>query len=75
MQVIIESSNPQAAEIRALAEHRVRFSMRRLSWTVPRVKVYLSDVNGPRGGIDKRCQVRFLAQGGQDIVVTSMARD
>lgn len=75
MQVIVESPEPQAAEMRALAERRVRFSMRRLSWLVPRVKVYLSDVNGPRGGIDKRCQVQLLANGRPDVVVTSVARD
>lgn len=75
MQVIVESPEPQAAEMRALAERRVRFSMRRLSWLVPRVRVVLSDVNGPRGGIDKRCQVQLLANGRQDVVVTSVARD
>lgn len=75
MQVIVESPDPQAAEMRAFAERRVRFSMRRLSWLVPRVKVVLSDVNGPRGGIDKRCQVQLLANGSQDVVVTSVARD
>lgn len=75
MQVIVESPDPQATEMRAFAERRVRFSMRRLSWLVPRVKVYLSDVNGPRGGIDKRCQVQLLADGRQDVVVTSVARD
>ena len=75
MQVIVESPDPQAAEMREFAERRVRFSMRRLSWLVPRVKVHLSDVNGPRGGIDKRCQVQLLANGSQDVVVTSVARD
>ena len=75
MQVIVESPEPQAAEMRALAERRVRFSMRRLSWLVPRVRVVLSDVNGPRGGIDKRCQVQLLANGRPDVVVTSVARD
>ena len=75
MQVIVESPDPRAAEMREFAERRVRFSMRRLSWLVPRVKVHLSDVNGPRGGIDKRCQVHLLSDGKPDVVVTSLARD
>ena len=75
MQVIVESPDPQAAEMREFAERRVRFSMRRLSWLVPRVKVHLSDVNGPRGGVDKRCQVQLVADGRPDVVVTSVARD
>ena len=75
MQVIVESPDPKATEMRAFAERRVRFSMRRLSWLVLRVKVYLSDVNGPRGGVDKRCQVQLFADGRPDVVVTSVARD
>lgn len=75
MQVIVESLDPKAAEMREFAERRVRFSMRRLSWLVPKVKVHLSDINGPRGGVDKRCQVQLLADGRPDVVITSVARD
>ena len=75
MQVIVEPPDPQATEMCAFAERRVRFSMRRLFWLVPRVKMYLPDVNGPRGGVDKRCQVQLLANGRPDVVVTSVARD
>ena len=75
MQVIVESPNPQATEMRAFAERCVRFAMRRLSWLVPRVKVYLSDVNGPCCGIDKRCQVQLLSAGRKDVVATSVTRD
>jgi hypothetical protein len=35
------------------------FALRRLSALVPRAKVQFSDVNGPRGGMDKRCQVEL----------------
>ncbi len=37
--------------------------MRRLAWLVPRAKVQLSDVNGPRGGVDKRCRVELSTDG------------
>ena len=52
MQVLFESRDPAGAQLRGVAEHRVRFVMRRLTWLVPRAKVQLSDVNGPRGGVD-----------------------
>jgi hypothetical protein len=59
MQVLFTSRHPQATDLRDLAERRVRFVLRRLAWLVPRAEVQMSDVNGPRGGIDKRCQVEL----------------
>lgn len=75
MQVLFKSRHPQATELRDLAERRVRFALRRLGWLVPRAEVQLSDVNGPRGGVDKRCQVALSADGVGPLVVTSVARD
>ena len=75
MQVLIKSRHPQASELRELAERRVRFALRRIGWLVPRADVHLSDVNGPRGGIDKRCQVEIRADGAGSVVVASVAND
>ncbi len=75
MQVIFETPDPQAAELRPLAERRVRQALRRMAWLTPRVRVHLSDINGPRGGIDKRCQIELITDGGKPVVVTSLARD
>lgn len=75
MQVFFESPNPQAAELRTLAERRVRQALRRLAWLTPQVRVHLSDINGPRGGIDKRCQIELTTDNGKSVVVTSLARD
>ena len=75
MQVLFKSRHPQASELRDLTERRVRFALRRLGWLVPRAEVQMSDVNGPRGGIDKRCQVELLTDGAGSVVVTSTASD
>lgn len=75
MQVIFESQDPQAQELRTLTERRVRHALKRLAWLVPRVRVHLSDINGPRGGIDKRCQIELITDGGKSVIVTSLARD
>lgn len=75
MQVLFKSRHPQADELRELAERRVRFVLRRLRWLVPRAEVQLSDVNGPRGGVDKRCQVELRTDGAGSVVVTSVAQD
>jgi ribosome-associated translation inhibitor RaiA len=75
MQVLFNSRHPQATELRDLTERRVRFVLRRLGWLVPRAEVQMSDVNGPRGGIDKRCQVELRTDGAGSVVVASVARD
>lgn len=75
MQVLFKSRNPQAAELRDLTERRVRFVFRRLVWLVPRAEVQMSDVNGPRGGIDKHCQVALKTDVAGTVVVASVASD
>ncbi|KQV85527.1 HPF/RaiA family ribosome-associated protein [Rhizobacter sp. Root1221] len=75
MQVLFNSRHPQATELRDLTERRVRFVLRRVGWLVPRAEVQMSDVNGPRGGIDKRCQVELRTDGAGSVVVTSVAKD
>ena len=75
MQVLFKSRHPQATDLCDLTERRVRFVLRRLAWLVPRVEVQMSDVNGPRGGIDKRCQVELRTDGAGSVVVASVASD
>ena len=75
MQVNFESRIPQATELRDIAIQRLQFRLRRLAWLVPRAKVQLSDVNGPRGGIDKRIHVELNTDTVGTLVVTSTGRD
>ena len=75
MQVLFKSRDPQASELRDLTERRVRFVLRRLGWLVPRAEVEMSDVNGPRGGIDKHCQVSLKTDVAGTVIVASVASD
>ena len=75
MQVLFESRDPEGARLRQVAERRVRFAMRRVAWLAPRVRVHLSDVNGPAGGTDKRCLLELATPFGKPVVITSLARD
>lgn len=75
MQVIFQSRNPEGALMHQVAVQRVQFVMRRMSWLVPRAKVQLEDVNGPHGGIDKRCQLEFKTNASGTVVVTAIARN
>jgi hypothetical protein len=75
MQIIVESRDADATPMRELSIARVRFALRRLKALVPRAKVQFSDVNGPRGGIDKRCQVELKTDSAGTVVIASLARD
>lgn len=75
MQVLFKPRHPQATGLRDLTERRVRFVLRRLGWLVPSAEVQMSEVNGPRGGIDKRCQVELRTDGAGSVVVASVASD
>jgi hypothetical protein len=72
MQIIFESRDADGSQMREVSVERVRFTLRRLSALVPRAKVQFSDVNGPRGGVDKRCQVELSTDA---VVIASLARD
>ena len=48
--------------------------MRRLTWLVLRARVQLADVNGPRGGTDKQCQIELKTSTGT-VVISSLAKD
>jgi ribosome-associated translation inhibitor RaiA len=38
-------------------ERRLGFALGRFADRIQRLMVRLSDINGPRGGVDKRCQI------------------
>ena len=75
MQIVFESRDADGAHLRDLSVERVRFALRRLSALVPRAKVQFSDVNGPRGGVDKRCQLELKTQAAGTVVIASLARN
>lgn len=75
MQVIFQSRDPEGAQMRDLAVRRVHFVMRRMNWLVPRAKVQLEDINGPHGGVDKRCHLEFKTNASGTVVVTAVARN
>ncbi len=56
-----------------LVNRRVRFTLARFEHAVREVHVTLGDSNGPRGGVDKTCQVRLGGPGVADIVVHTTA--
>jgi putative sigma-54 modulation protein len=56
-------------ELRELVRRHIRFAFGRIQHRVHRVAVTLSDVNGPRGGVDQRCLVRVSGRPSWHVVV------
>jgi hypothetical protein len=75
MQIFFESRTVTSPGFREASIARIRFALRRLNGVVPRAKVQFFDVNGPRGGIDKKCQVELRTEGSTTVVIASLARD
>ncbi len=75
MQILVESRFADGKKLREVSVQRVRFALRRLSSFVPRAKVQFTDDNGPRGGIDKRCQVELNTDKVGTVVIASLASD
>jgi len=61
-----------------LREHSIRRLQFALGWAhhdLSKVAVRLSDINGPRGGNDKRCQIRIPVPRAQSVVIEDTASD
>jgi len=75
MQILVESRDASAMPLHETAVSRLRFALRRLKNQVSRAKVMFSDANGPRGGIDKCCQVEIHTASAGTVVIVSRAGD
>jgi hypothetical protein len=67
------------AEAQERIERSVRAALDRFERRIKTVTIGLTDLNGPRGGVDKRCRVEvalepsrvvFVQEDGQDLVAT-----
>lgn len=75
MKVLFKSRDPKAVELREWATERASFAFRRHPEAAPRATIQLSDINGPRGGVDKLCVVEVSAAGSAPVVVRSVAHN
>ena len=70
MQIDIQSQGFALTHaLRDYAERRLKFAVARAGDRIRRVRVRLSDVNGPRGGIDKRCCIQVMLNGLAGVVI------
>ncbi len=57
------------------AERRIRFTLDWALHDVRTITLRFSDINGPRGGNDKCCQVRIPLPGMRDVIIEDRAAD
>ena len=72
MQIDIQTRNFDLTHaLRSYAERRPRFALTSADNHVKRIMVRLSDINGPRGGEDKRCHLQVVLAGLADVVIVN----
>ncbi|MCU7843257.1 MAG: HPF/RaiA family ribosome-associated protein [Candidatus Thiodiazotropha sp. (ex Monitilora ramsayi)] len=76
MQIDIQARNFYLTEaIRDHTKRRLHFTLSCCKDRIQRVVVKLSDINGPRGGADKRCQVHVTLAALPDVLVEDIEAD
>jgi len=58
-----------AGGLKEQIERKVGFATDRFAGRLIEIQVVVSDVNGPRGGSDKRCSIRGVLEGGRSVTV------
>lgn len=66
---------PLTPSLREHLRRRLRFAFFRTRDRVMRVVVRLRDLNGPRGGQDKVCQVSVTMPGRPEVVIRAVHKD
>jgi ribosome-associated translation inhibitor RaiA len=60
-------------DVRADIRRKLGRQIGKFALSIERVTVRLSDVNGPRGGMDQQCQVKVVLSGAPSVVVESQS--
>ncbi len=76
MQITIQARNFSLTDaLRNHAERRLRSALTCCNNQIHRIDMNLSDINGPRGGADKRCHVQVVLVGLPDVIVEDIEAD
>lgn len=75
MHVVLRSNIQISNTLREHVEAKVELALRRFRDRVGVVTVRLTDVNGPRGGVDKRCRMLLTMSGHAPLVVEAWDQD
>jgi len=65
---IVDQSQLLGRQLKQLCERRLQYALSRFQSMINSIEFCVSDLNGPKGGIDKACRVRIIHRSGQVIV-------
>ena len=75
MQIEIRPRLGMNDAVRHATERRMAFALGRFGARISAVTVWLSDANGPRGGVDKVCRVQVALASGPSLRVEDVDAD
>ena len=76
MRVDIKTSGLELTDgLREHTERRLGFAFDRAHYDLSTITVRLSDINGPRGGADKRCQIQIPLRRHTSVVIEETDTD
>jgi len=75
MQIVFDAKPTEAKPLKDITVERLHFALRRLAQQVSTARVSFTDVNGPRGGIDKHAQIQLHLESHGTVIVGATARN
>ena len=76
MQISIQANGFVLTEaLRAYTKQRLKTALGWAGTRMRKLHVSLSDINGPRGGLDKRCKIQVQLAGGKDVLIEDTEAD
>lgn len=76
MQLNIQTAGFSVTDsLKEYTTRHMQFALNRNDALIVRVRIWLADINGPRGGIDKRCQIELKLAGQNNIVIEDVETD
>ncbi|MES2323631.1 MAG: HPF/RaiA family ribosome-associated protein [Pseudomonadota bacterium] len=76
MRLTIQATGFQLTQaLRTHTELRVGTALGWASEHIRQLHVFLSDINGPRGGVDKRCRLQVVMDSGREVIIEDLEAD
>lgn len=76
MEIVVRARHVAwSEELRQQVDRSIRFAVDRHSSRIDRISVDLSDLNGPRGGVDKLCQMTADLRGTRPVLILERGDD
>jgi putative sigma-54 modulation protein len=76
MRVTIQTNGfEMTSALRSYTEHRLAIALGWAREHMHKLAVSLSDINGPRGGVDKRCKIQVQLGSGREVIIENVEAD